>query len=223
MKHYTFKDIIGPIMIGPSSSHTAGAARIALAAKQIAPEGFTHVDFHLAGSFGKTYRGHGTDHALVGGILGFPPDDMRIRESFALAKKADISYAFLPFEDPSLHSNTVIIEFHYPQGKPFFITGSSIGGGAMIITDINGSKVRFTGDLATLILIYEDQKFVISTVTSILAKANINIDSIKTSTLKNRRVVLTIELDQPIPQEFVHEIESLPFLDECTYITPMNL
>ena len=144
-------DVLGPNMIGPSSSHTAGAAIIAyLAQKMIAPP-LRRADFRLYGSFAKTYRGHGTDRALVGGILGFSADDERIRDSFALAKQQGLEFRFIPDEtETDVHPNTVEIRMENAAGRVMTVRGESLGGGKVRIVGINGVKVDFTGEYNAL-------------------------------------------------------------------------
>ncbi|NLY09716.1 MAG: L-serine ammonia-lyase, iron-sulfur-dependent, subunit beta [Tissierellia bacterium] len=221
MKGYSFFDIIGPIMIGPSSSHTAGAVKIALAARIISGIGFVKVNYYLAGSFAKTYLGHGTDRALIGGSLGFMPDDERIKEAFTHAQKYGLEYNFIPIEDPSLHANTVIIEMKYPDGTITKVTGCSLGGGSMKITDINGDKVNYTGHYATLVIRYPDAKFVISSITNILSNADVNIEHIQTSHSDHSMVTLVIELSEPIDSKFIREISELEPIDSVNFIPPL--
>src|SRR5690606_37851602 len=162
LKEYGVFDVLGPIMIGPSSSHTAGAARLGKIAKQIVGEDFVKATFLLHGSFAKTYRGHGTDKALVAGILGLDPSDERIKDSFELAKKNNIQIEFIEADLGYVHPNTVKIVFHYKYKEDFYVIGSSIGGGNVNIININGNEVSFTGDYPTILAKYKDRKGVIS-------------------------------------------------------------
>src|SRR6056297_211808 len=134
MENYGIFDILGPVMIGPSSSHTAGAARIGKVARYIAGSKIKSVRFHLYGSFSKTYKGHGTDKALVAGVLGMEPSDERLADSLGIAKESGIYVEFLPFEISMGHPNTVKVEIESENGMITFVTGSSIGGGAIVIT-----------------------------------------------------------------------------------------
>ncbi|HBT51796.1 MAG TPA: L-serine ammonia-lyase, iron-sulfur-dependent, subunit beta, partial [Petrotoga sp.] len=175
MKSFGIFDVIGPIIIGPSSSHTAGAVRIALVARRIAGIGYNHVNFFLHGSFAATYKGHGTDKALIGGILGFEPSDERIKNSILHAKEAGITYNFIPIELEDAHSNTVKIEFNYPDGSCFYVIGSSIGGANIEITNINGTSVTFTGENPTLLFRYKEQKGMIAYISNALYAKGHNI------------------------------------------------
>ena len=147
-------DVMGPNMIGPSSSHTAGAARIAFLARKMLNGTLKKVQFTLYGSFAKTYHGHGTDRALLGGIMGFGTDDMRIRDSFEIAKDIGLDFSFVPNEiETDVHPNTVDILMTNENGDHILIRGESLGGGKARICRINDVEVDFTGEYSTLIVI----------------------------------------------------------------------
>ena len=146
MKNYSAFDILGPIMIGPSSSHTAGAARLGKIASTIAAGDIVEVRFLLHGSFAKTYKGHGTDKALVAGILGFDPWDEEIKESFEIARARNIKFSFEEVVMEGAHPNTVKFIIKKVDNSISTITGSSIGGGNVIVTEINGMDIEFTGE-----------------------------------------------------------------------------
>ena len=175
MKEYGVFDIIGPIMIGPSSSHTAGAARIGQVAISIVKDGFTRVDFHLHGSFAQTYKGHGTDKALLAGVLGFKPNDKRLRDSFKIADEEGLEYHFIKDDLGPVHPNTAKIVFYYPDGTTSSVTGSSIGGGNIEIIEINDVSISYNGKFPTIILRYREQKGVIYEVSKLLATNDYNI------------------------------------------------
>ena len=192
MKEYRAFEILGPIMVGPSSSHTAGACKIARVAARICPENFKKVIFYLHGSFAMTYKGHGTDRALLGGILGFKTYDDRIRDAFKIADSKKINYEFVAF----------VYEDHEE-----YVIGSSIGGGNMIIVDINGIQVEFDGTHPTLLFRYNEQKGIISEISSILYKNDYNIESINTIKDDLTEIVnLTIELDQNLSIDLVKKL-----------------
>jgi len=218
MKNYSVFDILGPVMIGPSSSHTAGAARIGKIARELADDSFYKVSFHLHGSFAKTYRGHGTDKALVAGILGLDPSDERIKDSFELAKKNNIQIEFIEADLGYVHPNTVKIVFHYKYKEDFYVIGSSIGGGNVNIININGNEVSFTGDYPTILAKYKDRKGVISEISTILSNHNINIATMNV-TRENKIATMITELDSPIDEKIIEEISSL---SEMIYITAIN-
>jgi len=195
-------DVLGPNMIGPSSSHTAGAAIIAyLAQKMIAPP-LRRADFRLYGSFAKTYRGHGTDRALVGGILGFSADDERIRDSFALAKKQGLEFRFIPDEtETDVHPNTVEIRMENAAGRVMTVRGESLGGGKVRIVGINGVKVDFTGEYNALIVVQRDKPGVVAHITKILSDRDVNIAFMRLFREQKGHTAYTIvESDQRLPE-----------------------
>lgn len=206
MENYGIFNVVGPIMVGPSSSHTAGSARIALLARRIAGLGYHHVDFYLHGSFQATYQGHGTDKALIGGILGFEPSDVRLKNSFSHAQEAGITYNFIPIELEEAHPNTVKIEFHYPGGNNFYVIGSSIGGGNIIITNINGTSVTFTGKQPTLLLKYKEQKGMIAYISNALYSKGYNIDLMRTIKEEDE-VLLIVELNESLDSDLYESIK----------------
>lgn len=205
MKEYGVFDIMGPIMIGPSSSHTAGAARIAQVAISIVKKGFYKVDFHLHGSFAQTYKGHGTDKALLAGVLGFKPNDKRLRDSFAIAKKEGLEFNFIKDNLGAVHPNTAKLVFFYKDGSTASVTGSSIGGGNIEIVEINDVAISYDGKFPTIILKYKEQKGVIYEVSKLLATNNYNIESMKT--VKNDDdVTLIVELNEKLKKELIDDI-----------------
>lgn len=221
MKDYGIFDILGPVMIGPSSSHTAGAARLAKIAKDIASEGFFKVDFYLHGSFAKTYSGHGTDKALVAGILGLEPSDEKIRDSFSIAKENNIDIEFIEADLGYQHPNTVKMVFKYKDKDDFYVLGSSIGGGNILITDINGDIVEFTGNYPTILLKYTDKKGMISKISSILANNELNIASMKV-TREGNIATLVCELDTEVDQKTIDEISKLKEITNVRFINPIR-
>ena len=205
MADYSIFDVMGPIMIGPSSSHTAGAARIGRLAKKICGKDFTKVVFHLHGSFAKTYIGHGTDKALVAGALGMLPDDENLRDSFEIAKKRNVNYSFEQVDLGDVHPNSVKVEMFYEDGRVSYVIGSSIGGGNIKIIDIDGLKIDFTNAFPTLILKYNEQKGIISFVSTLLAENEYNIE--KMITEKNNGIVtLLVEIDKELTDEMKSKI-----------------
>ncbi|MBP2025801.1 L-serine ammonia-lyase, iron-sulfur-dependent subunit beta [Peptoniphilus stercorisuis] len=200
MAEYSAFDVLGPIMIGPSSSHTAGACRIARTALKICGNDFKSVDFLLHGSFALTYKGHGTDKALIGGILNFDTDDERIRDSFNIAKEKGIEYSFKTTDlGEKYHPNTVKIVFHYENKPDEYVIGTSIGGGAITIVNIDGMEIDFRGEFPTILLQYDEQKGAVAYVSSLLAGNNYNIESINTKKDKLKNIVtLTVEIDREL-------------------------
>ena len=215
-------DILGPIMVGPSSSHTAGAARIAFVAKQILGEDITNAQILLHGSFAKTYKGHGTDKALIGGLLGMYPDDARIRDSFKYAKQKSLNYTFEPADLGDVHPNTVKLILEGISGKKMEITGCSIGGGNIKITNIDNIPVDFSGNNPTLILPHKDRPGVIAAVTKILADKNINIGSMKVfRTDKADYSIMVIETDELIDDSTITKLKELDYIIKTMLIKPL--
>lgn len=217
MKDYSSFDVLGPIMIGPSSSHTAGAARLGNIAKKIAQAKFNKVEFYLHGSFAKTYKGHGTDKALVAGILGYEPDDERIINSFDLAKKEDIEVEFIETDLGYHHPNTVKIVFKYQDGTEFYVLGSSIGGGSVVIYDVNGDEMEFTGDFPTVVLKYHDKKGVIMSISSILSNGHHNIGKMNV-TRDGKIATMTLELDSSVNDDSIDKVSALEDVFYLRYI-----
>jgi L-serine dehydratase len=212
-------DCLGPIMIGPSSSHTAGAAKIGLVANKISDNDIKSVIFYLHGSFAKTYKGHGTDKALLGGLLGFDEKDKRIKFSFKLAKEREIEYKFIEKDLGDVHPNTVLIEIISNTNKKISIQGTSTGGGAIEINNLNGLKVKFSGTEPTIITTHQDIPGVISKVTAILAEKNLNISTMSVSRNETSNTAsMIIELDE----KFDHSIKKV-LLDNISSIEKIYL
>ncbi|CAM2901932.1 L-serine ammonia-lyase, iron-sulfur-dependent subunit beta [Hathewaya histolytica] len=223
MKRYGAFDIIGPIMIGPSSSHTAGAARLGRVAKSIAGGDFSAVTFYLHGSFEHTYRGHGTDKALVAGILGMKPHDDGLRNAMEIAEEKGIKIEFLPIELENAHPNTAKIVFHKNDGTKVEVIGSSIGGGSIKINGIEGYDVDLTGEYPAVIIRQNDKKGVISDLSRVLANNNINIATMNVSrSNKGKEAFTIIECDGVIPVEAVREMEKLDNIISVKSVNPIT-
>lgn len=172
-------EIIGPSIIGPSSSHTAGAARLALWAKRIAAEPIREVTFVLQGSFADTYQGHGTDRALLAGLLGYEMDDPAIRDAYQLADAAGLTYSFEPdHKSVPEHPNTVIIHLVTECGRKLEVEGQSLGGAQAKISSVNGVAMSFQGSLNAVLLSHKDRPGILALITSLLAHSKINIASL---------------------------------------------
>ena len=170
-------DVIGPIMIGPSSSHTAGAARIGYFAREIYRKPFDLIEINLYNSFSETGKGHGTDIAILGGLLGFMPDDSRILQSYEYAQKMGILFKINWMGiDEDLPENVAKITFH-SSGKQFFIIGNSIGGGNVEIIDINGYPVKISGKHDTIVVLADDVPGIVAYIAKLIAESKINIAS----------------------------------------------
>jgi L-serine dehydratase len=207
VKEYSIFDIIGPVMIGPSSSHTAGAVRIAYMARSICGEKVKKVNFFLHGSFAKTYKGHGTDLALLAGILGFLPHDSNVRNSIEIAKEQIVEFSFTNIDLGEVHPNSVKIAIETISGQIWEVCGSSIGGGKTKIFNINNMEVDFDGEYTTLITHHIDCPGVTASVTSVLANHNVNIAFMKL--FREERManaILIIETDNDISSDALKEI-----------------
>lgn len=201
---------LGPIMIGPSSSHTAGAARIARIARLIAGEDFCRVSFGLCGSFAQTYKGHGTDRALVAGALGLREDDERLADSFELAKKAGIGYDFYSDEIEGAHENTVRVTFYKKSGEHDEIIGSSIGGGEIRICSVNGFSTDISARCDTLLITQRDRRGVVSDISRVLAQEGINIAAMRVSrSARGETAFCTIEVDNAISLKTAERIQNV--------------
>ena len=204
-------DIIGPIMIGPSSSHTAGACRIGKYARSILDEDVQTAEIYFSGSFAKTYRGHGTDKAIVAGLMGMDTDDLRIRNSLELAKEAGMDYVFIPAQIDDAHPNTVLLKITGVSGKYWEVEGASIGGGRISIRRINGTPVDISGDATTLLVYHLDTPGMISDVTSILARNGVNIGKFELRrAVKGGEAVMVIEIDGDMDDSINDAIRSFP-------------
>lgn len=220
MNFLSIFDVIGPNMIGPSSSHTAGAVSIALMARKMFPEDIQQVTFTLYGSFAKTYRGHGTDRALLGGILGFATDDERIRDAFVYAKEMNVEYEYIIDEKTRTnHPNTVDIDIIGVNGHPLSIRGESIGGGKMKIVRIDNINVEFTGEYSTLIVHQQDKPGVIAHITQALSEQEVNIAFMRLFREdKGAKAYTVVESDEAIPEEVLDKIRTNPNVDNLMLI-----
>ena len=201
-------DVLGPNMIGPSSSHTAGAAKIAYLAQKMITGPLIQVDFTLYGSFARTYRGHGTDRALLGGIMGFTTDDMRIRNSFEIAENKGIAFTFQPDEEETdVHPNTVDIHMVNKAGQEMTVRGESLGGGKVRISRINKVQVDFTGEYSAVIVIQKDRPGVVAHITKALSDRNVNIAFMRLFREGKGNVAYTIvESDGHLPENIREEL-----------------
>jgi L-serine dehydratase len=198
-------DIMGPIMIGPSSSHTAGATKIGYYAYRIYDREFKEVEIHLYNSFADTGKGHGTDKAIVAGLLGIRPDDEKIINSFSIAEERGIKLKFFYHHDTDLHSNLVRILF--PGLERFQITGISTGGGKVKIIEINGSKIEFEGKHETLILIHKDVPGIFGHFSTVLGNENINIAYLHAvRDAETEKAISLLKLDAHCPDDVITKI-----------------
>ena len=212
-------DIIGPVMVGPSSSHTAGAARLGNIARRTCGEDFNRVDFYLHGSFAQTYKGHGTDKALLGGVLGMKASDERIRNSSVIAAQAGLKYSFQSADLGNQHPNTLKIVIHNDDGSSCSIVGSSIGGGKVLVTEINDMAVEFTGQYPTIISQHHDEPGVVANVSFILAAGGINIAFLKVfRQVRDGEASMVIETDQYVNEEILGKLEDLEGINKLIFV-----
>lgn len=220
MKELSVFDIIGPIMIGPSSSHTAGALKIARVAKMLAATKIVKVHFKLFGSFARTYRGHGTDRALLAGILGFDTGDYRVRDSFELATEAGIEYTFEEMDgETDYHPNTVVITITEANGDICTLRGASIGGGEIEIHELNGCNVTFSGKNNAVLIRSKDRPGVIAPIINLLAKHKVNIINLNAYCEERGLTGFTVvEFDGVLSPEVVKEISNQPDVYSATFL-----
>lgn len=223
MREYSVFDILGPAMIGPSSSHTAGAARLGKVAKIVAGGKIKAVEFLLHGSFAKTYRGHGTDRALVAGILGMDPWDARLRDALEIAKEKGLEITFTETDLGDMHPNTVKFIITKTDGSVSTILGSSIGGGNIIINEVDGEKIEFTGTYPTLLIKHIDLPGVISRVTALMYNENINIAFMKVyRSSKGAEATMIFETDTMVPNDVIEKIGEIAQINTIKVIGPIS-
>jgi L-serine dehydratase len=206
-------DILGPVMVGPSSSHTAGACRLGLMARAILGGTPEHARIALHGSFAATGEGHGTHRALVGGLVGIVPDDLRLRVAYDEGKAAGLEWAFETVDlGEDAHPNTVIFELRRGSER-VTVRGASVGGGRIEVTEIDGFPVSLGGDFHTLVILAHDEPGTIATVAGIFAKDGVNLATMRVDrTGRHEDALMTIEADQPLPEHAVQEIRAFPWL-----------
>ncbi|MCA1059206.1 L-serine ammonia-lyase, iron-sulfur-dependent subunit beta [Rossellomorea aquimaris] len=219
MKYKSVFDIIGPVMIGPSSSHTAGAARIGRVARNLFRREPKWATISFYGSFAKTYKGHGTDVAIVGGILDYDTYDERIIESIKVAKEKGIKIKFQEEDAITDHPNTARIRMGDDQGE-IELVGISIGGGKVEIVELNGFELKLSGHHPAILVVHDDRFGAIASVSNVIAKHQLNIGHMDVSRKeKGQMALMTIEVDQPIDEAVINELTSLPNITQVTRIS----
>jgi L-serine dehydratase len=206
-------DIIGPVMVGPSSSHTAGACRLGLLARCLVGGTPDRALIELHGSFARTGEGHGTDKAIVGGLMGFRPDDERLRDALGILEREGLDYQFEKTTlDEDVHPNTVRITVERGDRKSV-MTGSSLGAGRVLVTEIDGYPVSVTGNLHTIVLVAEDVKGSIARIATILSDADVNIATLRLSR-KSRGgdAFMVFEVDEQPGDDVREAIRSLSWV-----------
>lgn len=220
MKYRSVFDIIGPVMIGPSSSHTAGAVRIGRAARTLFQRQPVVAEIYLYGSFAKTYRGHGTDVAIVGGILDFDTHDKRIVQSLQIAEEQGMKINIVPLEEDGDHPNMAKIKLMDDEGT-IELTGISIGGGKIEITNICGFPISLSGNSPALIVLHDDRFGMIAAVANILARHQINIGKMEMSRKsKGLQALMVIETDQSVMPSVLDEMRALTHVHNVSVIFP---
>lgn len=215
-------DILGPVMIGPSSSHTAGAARLAKMARYILHDVPKEVTMTLYGSFAKTYKGHGTDKALIAGLLGFEADDERIPCAYEVAKEHGLVFHFMTSEADAGHPNVVKFSMVGQEGKTAVVTGRSLGGGRILITDIGGVSVEITGEKPTLLTFHKDQPGVVAAVTRIMAVEGVNIISMRVFGDESvESAVMNVEMDKILSAQAIDRICALHAIEQVMNFDPI--
>ena len=211
-------DVLGPNMIGPSSSHTAGAVRIGRMARTLLDAKPVRAEIGLYGSFAETGRGHGTDRALVAGLLGMAPDNLDVPGSFRLAAEQGLAFSFRTVQLRDAHPNTAVLDVTAEDGRRLVLRAASTGGGRIRVEQVNGVAVNFTGDFNTLIVRHHDIPGTLASIARELSKFRVNVANM--SLCRDRRggdALMVLEADQrisPVTREMVAEI---PGVERVTY------
>lgn len=206
-------DILGPTMVGPSSSHTAGACRLGLMARAILGGTPEHALLRLHGSFAATGEGHGTHRAMVGGLIGLAPDDLRLRHAYEEAERAGLTWEFQEVDlGEDAHPNTAILEVEC-AGEKAVVRGASVGGGRIRVTEVDGFAVELEGNYHTLVILAHDEPGTIAAITGLLAGHRVNLATMRVDrTGRNKDAMMTIEADDPIPDAVFAAIRTFPWL-----------
>lgn len=211
-------DIVGPVMVGPSSSHTAGAVRIGFVSRKLLGEPVKKVRLLLYGSFLATGKGHGTDRALVAGLLGMQPDDERVPFSFEEAEKAGMEFSFGEANLKEAHPNSVILNITGESGKKLEVLAASLGGGRMKICKLDGMEANFCADYPTLIVQNLDQPGCVATVTTMLSQLGINIATLQLyRDSRGGSAVMVVECDREVPPGSIRWLEEQAGIERVTY------
>ena len=212
-------DIVGPVMIGPSSSHTAGAARIGRVARRLLGEDVAEARVGFCGSFARTWRGHGTDRAVVGGLMDVAADDARLRDSLDEAKRRGLRVTFEEIQLKGAHPNTVRLRLRGVSGKQIEVIGASVGGGSIEIREIDGLSLRVTAQKHTLIIAHRDTPGIIARVSSLLAGAPVNIATMQVArSAAGGKAMTTMELDELPPDEIVAALKVMKGVESVTLL-----
>lgn len=211
-------DIMGPVMVGPSSSHTAGAVKIGYTAMKLLKEPVKKADILLHGSFLLTGKGHGTPQALLAGVLGMQTDDERIPKSEAIARERGIEYSFGAVELKDAHANSVLLRLEGESGKHIEVVGESLGGSRINIAQVNGHITNFSGEYNTLIVNNADRPGCVAEISSLLERENVNIAQMKLNReSRGGHAIMVFECDQEISKEALSWIEKQPGIERVIY------
>ncbi len=215
-------DIIGPVMIGPSSSHTAGAVRIGrVANKLINNRGTESIGIVLSGSFAQTYRGHGTDRALLAGIMGYHSYSREIRDALEIARERGLNYTIRTEQIKGAHPNTALICYKTTDGEEGSIQAASVGGGNIVVNKINGMEVHFTGENHTIIVMHRDKPGVVAAVTHVMhwQYADLNISSFYLAReARGGSAIMTIEVDSRPPEDLMESIRKIEHVNNAILV-----
>lgn len=212
-------DILGPVMVGPSSSHTAGAVRIGRITRKLLNDRPVKAEILLHGSFAATGKGHGTDRALVAGLLRMKPEDIRIPKSFEIAGKEGLAFTFENVSLKNAHPNTALIRVEGESGKKVSVQASSLGGGRIMVNKLDGVEVNFSGENPTLIVHNMDRPGCVADVASALSRKTVNIATMQLYRDKrDGHAVMIMETDQPVPEISLRWLEQLEGIVRVAYI-----
>ena len=212
-------DIMGPIMVGPSSSHTAGAVRMGFVGRKLLGFQPARANIDLHGSFAATGAGHGTDKAIVAGLLAMKPDDPDIPRSFQLAKENRMEVHIQTVDLRDAHPNTAVMTLIGEWGRTVVVNASSLGGGRIRVNSIDGMESAFSADMPTLIIRNEDKPGIVSEVSSCLARQKVNIAGMQLYRDRKQGLsVMVLECDQPLSEELIDDIQMLPGVVRCIYL-----
>lgn len=212
-------DILGPVMVGPSSSHTAGAVKIGLVARRLLGDAPVQAHILLHGSFASTGNGHGTDRALVADLLGMEPDDLRIPKSLELAEDAGMHVRFGSVHLRGAHPNTASLSLKSKNGRELQMVASSLGGGRIQVCQIDGVTTNFSGEYNTLVVHNQDQPGYVALVATVLAQHNVNIATMQVfRETSGSFAVMVVECDQPIPRDVVESLEPVHGILKVSYM-----
>ncbi len=217
-------DIVGPVMIGPSSSHTAGASRAGLVSRRLLGEEPVRAEITLYGSFALTYAGHGADRAIVGGILGFELDDVRLRDSFRYAKECGLDFHFEISDEEADHPNTVRIELTGKSGASTVVVVQSVGAGVVHVVNIDGADVLFSAEYDTTVVFNPDKPGIIAKVSALFAEHGINIAFMRVfRKQEGKDAIMVIETDQKIDRTLAEALRSMREVSKVITIPPFRV